>query len=158
MQKVYPMTVDGEQQLQNELIKLKQIERPNIIMAIAEARSFGDLSENAEYDAAKNKQSFIEGKIQEIEHKLQFAQIIDIKKITNDGYIVFGATVYLFDLEQNANIVYKIVGDDEADLKHNKISINSPVARGLIGKKIGDIIEIKVPSGSKEYEILNFLF
>jgi transcription elongation factor GreA len=152
----YPMTVNGAKQLQAELDRLKQIERPAVIQAIAEARSQGDLSENAEYDAAKEKQSFIEGRIAEIEAKLSLAQIIDPKTLVNDGKIIFGATVYLLDLESDDEVTYQIVGDDEANIKIGKISVNSPVAKGLIGKEIGQVAEIRVPGGIREYEILNF--
>lgn len=157
MQK-YPMTTNGAKELQLELERLKNIERPHVIKAIAEARSHGDISENAEYDAAKEKQGFIEGKIATLEQKLSQAQIIDPKSLVNDGRIVFGATVHLLDLESDQKIKYQIVGDDEADLKTAKISVNSPVAKGLIGKEIGHVVEIKVPNGIKEYEILHFSF
>ncbi len=155
---LYPMTINGANLLNQELERLKQIERPKVIQAIAEARSHGDLSENAEYDAAKNKQSFIEGRITELEHKLSHAQIIDPSKIENDGRIIFGAIVELFDLETEKTVTYQIVGDDESDIKIGKISVNSPVARSLIGKEIGSIVEVKTPSGIKEYEVIDFKF
>lgn len=153
MQK-YPMTINGAKLLQDELDKLKTTERNAVIQAIAEARSHGDLSENAEYDAAKNKQAFIEGRIAEIESKLSYAQIIDPSTLHNSGRVIFGAVVTLLDLESDAEISYQIVGDDEADIKSAKISVNSPVAKSLIGKEIGSVVEVKVPSGIKEYEIL----
>lgn len=157
MQK-YPMTLGGAKLLEAELEKLTSIERPSIINAIAEARSHGDLSENAEYHAAKEKQSFIEGRIAELKHKLSLANIIDPSKIENDGRIIFGARVMLLDLESDLEVSYQIVGDDEADVKISKISVNSPVARSLIGKEIGHVVEVKTPNGTKEYEILDFSF
>lgn len=157
MQK-YPMTLNGAQQLQQTLDHLKSVERPSVIQAIAEARSHGDISENAEYDAAKDKQGFIEAKIAEIEAKLSSALIIDPKSLVNESRIVFGATVTLLDLESDETICYQIVGDDEADIKCAKISVNSPVAKSLIGKEISSVVEVKVPNGTKEFEILNFIF
>jgi len=151
----YPMTINGAKQLENELIRLKTIERPGVIQAISEARSHGDLSENAEYDAAKEKQAFIEGRIAEIESKLSLANIIDPTKVENNGRIIFGLKVELFDLETEKSVCYQIVGDDEADISIGKISVNSPVAKSLIGKEIGQVVEIKVPNGIKEYEILD---
>ena len=157
MQK-YPMTENGAKQLALELQHLKSIVRPSVIAAISEARSHGDLSENAEYDAAKEKQSFVEGRIAEIEGKLSNAHIINPQQVGADGQIIFGATVTVIDLESQSKINYQIVGDDEADLKQSKISVNSPVARGLIGKQTGDIIEIHVPNGIKEYEIIGVTY
>lgn len=157
MQK-FPMTQTGAKQLEEELRHLKSVERPNVIQAISEARSHGDLSENAEYDAAKERQAFVEGRIAEIESKLSHAQIIDLSKVDSEGKIVFGATIELLDLESDETIRYQIVGDDEADVKLRKISVNTPVARSLIGKRSGDIVEVKVPSGIKEYEILDVSF
>ena len=157
MQK-YPMTQQGAQQLKDELARLKSIERPSVIQAIAEARSHGDISENAEYDAAKEKQAFIEGRIAEIEAKLSNAQIIDLSNIDSDGKIVFGATIELLDLESEEQICYQIVGDDEADVKKSKISVNTPVARSLIGKQAGDVVEVRVPNGIKEYEVIEVRF
>jgi transcription elongation factor GreA len=151
----YPMTVTGAKQLEAELERLKTIERPDVIRAIAEARSHGDISENAEYDAAKEKQAFVEGKIAEIENKLGRAQIIDPATLENNGKVVFGAVVTLLDVENDIKISYQIVGDDEADLRQAKISVNSPVAKSLIGKEIGSTVEVKAPNGTKEYEILN---
>lgn len=157
MQK-YPMTKTGAKQLEEELANLKSVVRPSVIQAIAEARSHGDLSENAEYDAAKEKQAFVEGRIADIESKLSHAQIIDLATVNSDGKIVFGATIDLLDLESDEEISYQIVGDDEADVKIRKISVNTPVARSLIGKKPGDVVEVKVPNGIKEYEILDVRF
>lgn len=149
-----PLTTFGAQQLKEELQQLKSVARPEIIAAIAEARSHGDLSENAEYEAAKEKQGFIEGRIAELEHKLSHAHIINPQEIHADGRIVFGATVTLLDLSNDEEIRYQIVGDDEADIKVKKISVNSPIARALIGKEEGEIAEVQAPSGLREYEIL----
>ena len=157
MQK-FPMTQHGAKQLEDELSRLKSIERPSVIQAIAEARSHGDISENAEYDAAKEKQAFIEGRIAEIEAKLSNAEIIDLTKIDSDGRIVFGATIELVDIETEEPFTYQIVGDDEADVKQQKISVNTPVARSLIGKQSGDVVQVRVPNGTKEYEIINVFF
>ncbi len=157
MQK-FPMTQTGAKQLEEELRNLKSVERPSVIQAISEARSHGDLSENAEYDAAKERQAFVEGRIAEIESKLSHAQIIDLSKVDSEGKIVFGATIELLDLESDETIRYQIVGDDEADVKLRKISVNTPVAKSLIGKHSGDVVEVKVPSGTKEYEILDVSF
>ncbi len=148
-----PMTVVGAQRLREELQRLKSQERPAVIEAIAEARAKGDLSENAEYDAAKEQQAFIEGRIREIEDFLARAQIIDPKTLNPGDRIVFGATVELEDADGNA-IAYQIVGDAEADIKENKISISSPIARALIGKHEGDNIEVNAPGGMREYQIL----
>lgn len=150
------MTINGAQLLNQELERLKSIERPSVIQAIAEARSHGDLSENAEYDAAKEKQAFIEGRIADIEARLSRAHIIDPSKINTEGRIIFGVTVKLIDLETDIEVKYQIVGDDEADLKLSKISVNSPVAKSLIGKEIGSVVEVRAPSGIKEYEIIDF--
>ena len=149
-----PITVYGAQLLKDELQRLKHVERPAVINAIAEARAQGDLSENAEYDAAKERQSFIEGRIAELEGKLSAAQIIDPKLLDADGRVVFAATVTLEDLESGAKVTYQIVGDDEADLKQSKISISSPIARALIGKHAGDEVEVQAPGGVREYEII----
>jgi transcription elongation factor GreA len=149
-----PLTIRGGELLREELHRLKTVDRPNVIAAIAEARAHGDLSENAEYDAAKERQSFIEGRIAEVEAKLANAQIIDPKLVDADGRCVFGSTVTLEDLKGGEKVVYQIVGDDEADIKHNKISISSPIARALIGKYAGETAEVKAPSGVREYEIL----
>jgi transcription elongation factor GreA len=155
MQK-YPMTINGAKLLNQELERLKSIERPAVIRAIAEARSHGDISENAEYDAAKEKQAFIEGRIAELEHKVSLAHIIDPSKINHGGKIIFGLTVKLLDLETDNIINYQIVGDDESDIKLGKISVNSPVGRSLIGKEIGNVVEVTVPNGIREYEIIDF--
>ncbi|MCE5180977.1 MAG: transcription elongation factor GreA [Betaproteobacteria bacterium] len=150
-----PLTVIGAERLRAELHQLKTVERPNVIAAIAEARSHGDLSENAEYDAAKERQSFVEGRIAEVESKLSNGQIIDPKLLDADGRCVFGATVELEDLESEDKVTYQIVGDDEADIKLGKISISSPIARALIGKYAGDVAEVQAPGGVREYEVLD---
>ncbi len=150
-----PLTVLGAQQLRDELHRLKTIERPSVITAIAEARAQGDLSENAEYDAAKEKQGFIEGRIAELEAKLSTAQIIDPAIIEAEGRIVFGATVELEDMDSGDTVTYQIVGDDEADIKQAKISISSPIARALIGKHAGDTADVMAPSGVRQYEVLD---
>lgn len=148
-----PLTVVGAEKLRAELQELKGVQRPSIINAIAEARSHGDLSENAEYAAAKERQSFIEGRIAELESKLSNAQIIDPATLDAEGRCVFGATVELEDLESSDVVTYQIVGDDEADIKQGKISISSPIARALIGKSSGDVAEVQAPGGLREYEI-----
>jgi transcription elongation factor GreA len=150
-----PVTVAGAEKLRLELHKLKTVERPSVIAAIAEARSHGDLSENAEYDAAKERQGFIEGRIKELEGKVSNAQIIDPRLLDADGRCVFGATVELEDLDSAQTVTYQIVGDDEADVKDGKISISSPIARALIGKYAGDIAEVQAPGGVREYEIID---
>ncbi|CAB1369500.1 transcription elongation factor GreA [Denitratisoma oestradiolicum] len=150
-----PITLHGAELLKAELHRLKTVERPSVIAAIAEARSHGDLSENAEYDAAKERQGFIEGRIAEVEGKLSNAQIIDPVSLDADGRVVFGATVELEDVDAGKTVTYQIVGDDEADLKVGKISLNSPVARTLIGKFSGDVAEVHTPGGVREYEILD---
>lgn len=152
-----PLTSFGAEKLKAELQRLKSIERPAVIAAIAEARSHGDLSENAEYDAAKEKQGFIEGRIAEVESKLSNAQIIEPSAlaVTAEGRIVFGATIDLEDLDAGSQVTYQIVGDDEADLKEGKISVSSPIARALIGKYSGDVAEVQAPGGIREYEILD---
>lgn len=149
-----PITKHGAELLKEELTRLKTKERPAVINAIAEARSHGDLSENAEYDAAKERQSFIEGRIANIEGKLGAAQIIDPLTLEADGRIVFGSTVHLEDLESGDKVTYQIVGLDEADLKKLKVSITSPIARALIGKFAGDVVGVQAPSGVREYEVL----
>jgi transcription elongation factor GreA len=148
-----PMTLQGSERLREELNHLKQVLRPQIIQAIATAREHGDLRENAEYHAAKEQQSFTEGRIKEIETKLADAQIIDVTKIKQTGKVVFGATVRLVALESGEKRCYKIVGEDEADLKNNTISVMSPLARALVGKSEGDTVIVKLPNGSTEYEI-----
>jgi len=148
-----PMTVEGETALREELQRLKSEDRPRIIQAIAEAREHGDLKENAEYHAAREQQSFAEGRITEIEGKLADAQVIDLSKVPQNGKVIFGVTVDLLNLEDDSNITYKIVGEDEADIKNNKISVMSPVARALIGKAEGDVVTVQTPNGEIEYEI-----
>lgn len=148
-----PMTKAGEARLREELQKLKSEDRPRVIAAIADAREHGDLKENAEYHAAREQQSFIEGRIQEIEGKLSSAQVIDINTIENTGKVIFGVTAHLLNVDTDEQVVYQICGEDEADIKAGKISISSPIARALIGKSEGDIVAIRVPSGTVEYEI-----
>ena len=150
-----PLTVNGAARLREVLQELKGVQRPAIITAIAEARSHGDLSENAEYAAAKERQSFIEGRIAEVESKLSNAQIINPALVDADGRCVFGATVDLEDLASGQVVTYQIVGEDEADIKVGKISISSPIARALIGKTAGDVAEVQAPGGLREYEILD---
>jgi transcription elongation factor GreA len=149
-----PLTRRGAEKLRDELARLKSVERHAVIQAIAEARAQGDLSENAEYEAAKDKQGFIEGRIQEIESKLAAAQVIDPASIDGEGRVVFGSTVALEDEDSGAAVTYQIVGDDEADLKQGLISISSPIARALIGKSAGDIAEVQAPGGLRSYEIV----
>lgn len=151
----YPMTVHGEQMLRDELADLKSVQRPKVIEEIAVAREHGDLKENAEYHAAREQQSFIEGRLKEIEGKLGNAQVIDILKVKQTGKVIFGSTVELNDLDSNGNVTYQIVGDDEADFEAGKISVNSPVARSLIGKVEGDDVSVETPGGIKEYEVLS---
>ena len=150
-----PLTIKGAELLREELARLTTVDRPNVSAAIAEARSHGDLSENAEYDAAKERQGFIEGRIKELEGKLANAQIIDPAALDADGRCVFGATVELEDQDSGEQVTYQIVGDDEADVKLGKISVNSPIARALIGKYSGDIATVQAPGGAREYEILD---
>ncbi|MBN2701275.1 transcription elongation factor GreA [Methylohalobius crimeensis] len=152
--KKIPLTVKGAEKLKQELQKLKSVERPKVIQAIAEAREHGDLKENAEYHAAREQQGFIEGRIREIEGKLANAQIIDVTQIDAEGKVVFGATVELEDLESGETVTYQIVGDDEADIKLGLISVSSPIARALIGKEVEDVVEVRTPKGGREYEIL----
>lgn len=149
----FPMTVSGEASLREELDRLKRVERPRISQAIAEARAHGDLKENAEYHAAREQQSFNEGRIMEIEGKLGNAQVIDVTAIPRTGKVIFGTTIDLLNLESNATVTYRIVGEDEADVKKNLISIGSPIARALIGKEEGDVVVVKAPGGDIEYEI-----
>ena len=153
-----PLTKFGAELLKQELHKLKTKERPEVINAIAEARAQGDLSENAEYDAAKERQSFIEGRIAELDGKLSAARIIDPTELDAEGRVVFAATVQLEDLENGQKVQYQIVGEDEADLKLNKVSITSPIARALIGKYAGDVVGVQAPAGVREYEILDVLY
>jgi transcription elongation factor GreA len=149
-----PITKHGAELLKQELVRLKTKERPAVINAIAEARAQGDLSENAEYDAAKERQSFIEGRIADLEGKLGAAQIIDPTLLDAEGRVVFASTVYLEDMESGEKVTYQIVGTDEADLKQMKVSITSPIARALIGKYAGDVVAVQAPSGVREYEVL----
>lgn len=151
----YPITVEGAEKLRVELQHLKAVERPRVIEAISEARAQGDLSENAEYDAAKEKQGFIEGRIADLEGKLSNAQIINPRELDVDGRVVFGATVELEDSESGDTVKYQIVGDDEADIKAGKISVSSPIARALIGKYAGDPVAVQAPGGVREYEVLD---
>ena len=153
MQKI-PLTLRGAELLKEELQYLKSVARPAVIEAIAEARSHGDLSENAEYEAAKEKQGFIEGRISEVEHKLSIAHIINPAEIHAEGRVVFGATVTLEDLATEETVRYQIVGEDEADIKLGKISVASPIARALIGKEEGDVAEVQAPNGIREYDII----
>ena len=149
----FPMTTEGAAALRTELQRLKMEDRPRVSKAIAEAREHGDLKENAEYHAAREEQGFIEGRIQEIEAKLSAAQIINIRDIPVSGKVIFGTTVTIINAATDEEKTYQIVGDDEADIKKNKISVNSPIARGLIGKEEGDVAKIETPSGMVEYEI-----
>ncbi|NMP31356.1 transcription elongation factor GreA [Thalassotalea sp. M1531] len=151
----FPMTMQGAEALKEELHELKTVKRPRIVNDIAEAREHGDLKENAEYHAAREEQGFCEGRIQEIEGKLGNAQIIDIIKIPNTGKVIFGVTVGLLNIETEEEVTYQIVGDDEADIKNNRISVNSPIARGLIGKEVDSEVEIKTPAGLVEFEIIS---
>lgn len=152
MQKI-PMTATGEKALRDEVNRLKSIERPRIVQAISEALAQGDLRENAEYQYAKEEQGFIEGRIIEVENKLSAVQIIDVKSIPPTGKVIFGTTVKLLNLDNDEESIYQIVGDDEADIKLNKISIYSPVARALVGKGLGDVVVVRTPKGEVEYEI-----
>lgn len=148
-----PMTAEGAASLRAELDQLKRVDRPRVVAAIADARAHGDLKENAEYHAAREQQGFIEGRIQEIESKLSMAQIIDISNIAATDRVIFGATVSLINLDNDQTVTYKIVGDDEADVKVNKISYLTPIARALIGKEVGEVVAVKTPNGTVEYEI-----
>lgn len=148
------MTAAGAEKLREELQELKSVRRPQIIASIAEAREHGDLKENAEYHAAREQQSFCEGRIQDIEGKLSNAQIIDVTKMENTGKVIFGTTVTVLNSDTEEEITYKIVGDDEADIKNGRISVNSPIARGLIGKSLDDVANIQTPAGAVEFEII----
>lgn len=152
-----PMTLAGKEKLEAELKHLITVARPEVIKAIEEARGHGDLSENADYDAAKERQGFVESRISEIQNKLANAEVIDISSIKSDR-ITFGATVTLLDMESDEEVTYQIVGEEESDVKNGRISVFSPLARSLIGKKSGDVVEFKSPKGEKEFEILNFSF
>lgn len=149
-----PMTVQGAERLQEELKELKMVRRPAVIQAIAEARAHGDLKENAEYHAAREQQSFIEGRIQDIEHKLSVAHVVDVSKLENNGKVVFGVTLDLVNLETDEAVTYQIVGEDEADIKQGKISVTSPIARAVVGKNEGDEVSVKTPGGVIDYEIV----
>jgi transcription elongation factor GreA len=149
-----PLTVRGADKLRTELQRLKTVDRPRVIEAIAEARAHGDLKENAEYHAAREQQSFIEGRIKEIEGKLSNAQIIDVSAVDAGGKVIFGATVELMDEDTEEEVTYQIVGEDEADIKSGLISVNSPIARALIGKEEGDLVQVQVPGGAKSLEII----
>ncbi len=155
MMQKHPMTVDGANALKDELHRLKTIERPRIIESIATARAHGDLKENAEYHAAREEQSFAEGRIQDLEAKLSMAQVVDISKLPNQGKVVFGVTVVLCHVQTDAEITYQIVGEDEANIKVNKISYSSPIGRALIGKLVDDTVVVKTPGGIVEYEIIS---
>ena len=150
-----PMTKKGEQALRAELEKLKSEDRPRVIEAIAEAREHGDLKENAEYHAAREQQGFIEGRIRELEHKLSHANVIDVTTLPQNGKVVFGTTVELEDADSGEEMTYKIVGEDEADIKEGKIYVGSPIARALIGKEEGDVAEVQAPGGVREYDIIS---
>ena len=152
------MTVHGAAMLREELQRLKSVERPSVINAISEARAQGDLSENADYDAAKERQGFIEGRIAEVEGKLSMAQIIDPKALVNEDHVVFSSTVTLEDRSSGELVTYQIVGEDEADIKNGTISIKSPIARALIGKSEGDVVEVQAPGGVREYEVVGIKF
>ena len=153
-----PLTTTGAELLKQELQRLKTVDRPNAITAISEARTHGDLSENAEYDAAKERQSFVEGRIKEIEAKLANCQVIDPKLVDAEGRCVFGATVDLEEMKDGESVTYQIVGDDEADIKKGKISISSPIARAIIGKYAGDKVEVHTPGGVRKYEVLDIRY
>jgi len=152
-----PMTREGYESLRQELKRLKDVERPKIIKEIGLAREHGDLSENAEYDAAKDQQGLLEGRIRELEYKLAMAHLLDTSK-AQAGMVVFGATIHLEDQDTGETLTYKIVGADESDIKQKKISVNSPLARALIGRKIGDAVEVSIPAGRKEFVVLNVVF
>ncbi|PWW16060.1 transcription elongation factor GreA [Pseudidiomarina tainanensis] len=149
------MTTRGAEMLREELQRLKSEDRPRIIQAIADAREHGDLKENAEYHAAREQQGFCEGRIQEIEAKLSNAQVIDVTKVPNQGKVIFGATVTIYNTSTDKEVTYRIVGDDEADIKQNLISVNSPIARALIGKQVDDAVMVTTPSGDVEYEVVD---
>lgn len=153
-----PMTITGHKKLQDELDHLKKVDRPAVINAISEARAHGDLKENAEYHAAKEKQGFIEGRIRDLEAKLSSCQVIDISKINNEGKVIFGATVTIVNLDTDEEVTYQVVGEDEADLKQHKISVTSPVARAMIGKEEGDEFTVQSPKGEVGYEIVKVVY
>jgi transcription elongation factor GreA len=153
--KRYPMTLRGAELLRSELKRLKSEDRPRVIKAIAEARSHGDLSENAEYHAAREQQGFIEGRISEIEAKLSTAEIIDVSKLATGGKVVFGATVAIADEDTGNQVTYQIVGEDEADIREGRIAVTSPIARALVGKSAGDVVDVAAPGGTRSYEIVS---
>jgi transcription elongation factor GreA len=153
MQKV-PMTVAGERKLRDELEHLKRVERPKIIAAIAEARAHGDLKENAEYHAAREQQSFAEGRIREVEGKLSFAEVIEVTTIENKGKVIFGSTVTIVNVDTDEEVTYQVVGEDESDIKQHKISVTSPIARALVGKQVDDEVTVVTPGGEAVYDIL----
>lgn len=153
MQK-YPVTKDGATKIETELEKLKTVDRPKVITAIADARALGDLKENAEYHAAREEQAFIEARIKDLEHKMSLMQIIDITKVAQNGRVVFGTTVLLEDIDSGNEVTYKIVGEDESDIKSGLLAYNTPIARALIGSDEGDVVDVEVPGGQKSYEIL----
>ncbi|WP_017221139.1 transcription elongation factor GreA [Moritella dasanensis] len=155
MSNIIPMTARGAANLRIELDQLKTVRRPEIVKSIADAREHGDLKENAEYHAAREEQGFCEGRIQDIEGKLSNCQIIDVTKIANNGRVIFGSTVGLYNTETEEEITYNLVGDDEANIKENRISINSPIARGLVGKSVDDVALVKTPGGAIEFEIVS---
>lgn len=150
-----PLTKAGAERLREELARLKKVERPRIIAAIAEARAHGDLKENAEYHAAREQQGFIEGRIQHLEYSISHAQVIDVEKLNPGEKVVFGATVTLSDEDTGDETTYQIVGDVEADIKHNRIAVSSPISRAIIGREVGDVIVVKAPAGDREYEIID---
>lgn len=155
MQVIVPITVQGVAKLREELRQLKSVERPRVIAAIAEAREHGDLKENAEYHAAREQQAFLEGRISDIETKLANCHVIDVSQMPNEGKVIFGATVTLLNLDTQTEITYQIVGEDEANIKQNKISVTSPIARALVGKYIEDVVEVQTPKGEINYEIVD---
>lgn len=150
-----PVTVRGHELLKEELKRLKSVERPNVIKAIAEARAHGDLKENAEYHAAREQQSFVEGRIQHLEYSISHAQIIDVEKLNPGDKVVFGATVTMADEESGEETTYQVVGDVEADIKRNLIAVSSPISRAIIGREIGDVVTVRAPAGDREYEIVD---
>jgi transcription elongation factor GreA len=154
----HPLTREGAERLREELARLKKVERPKIIAAIAEARAHGDLKENAEYHAAREQQGFIEGRIQHLESTISHAQIIDVAKLNPGDKVVFGATVTLADEETGEETTYQIVGDVEADIKHNRIAVSSPIARAMIGREVGDVVVVRAPGGEREYEIVEVAY
>ncbi|MGC1386385.1 MAG: transcription elongation factor GreA [Steroidobacteraceae bacterium] len=153
--KRHPMTLRGAERLRQELKQLKSEARPRVIRAIAEARAHGDLSENAEYHAAREQQSFIEGRINDIEHRLSNAEVIDVTRLNASGRVVFGSTLELEDQDGGNKVLYQLVGDDEADIKHGLLSVSSPIARALIGKSEGDVVDVTTPGGTRTYEIVS---